>query len=157
MPRIPEYLLSLPERVVRSAAALTAGLLREVGDVALPARIRKTVLYQTMVESTLRFLIEQVGEVEGVYPAEQTGPDNFLIQRAVGDGIDLAGIVAFQASPVWIFAALADISGAGRDLLDEISLSLKEEGLLDRDTEFESVEQVLDGLERTAGQLATWC
>jgi hypothetical protein len=154
MPRFADYLLSLPERVVRSTSALTAGLLREIGDAALPARLRRTVLYRTMVESTLRFLIERVGEVEGTYSNEEAGPENFLVQRAVGDGVDLAGIVAFHASPVWVLAALADISGAGRDLIDEITSSLKDEGLLDRDTVFESIEQVLDGLERTAGQLA---
>jgi hypothetical protein len=39
--------------------------------------------------------------------------------------------------------------------MDEIATSLKDEGLLERETSFENVDQVLDGLERTAGQLAT--
>jgi hypothetical protein len=149
-----QYLLSLPERVVRSTSALAAGLLREIGNVTLPAAVRRTRLYQTMVEATLRFLIEQVGEVEGRYPAEGKLAENFLLQRTVGDGIDLAGLLAFHASPVWVLAALADISGAGRQLMDEITTSLKDEGLLDRSKTFENVDQVLDGLERTAGQLA---
>ncbi len=149
------YLLSLPERVLRSASALSAGLIREIGNVTLPSAVRRTKLYQTMVESTLRFLLEQVGEVDGVYPAEGKLAENFLLKRTLGDGIDLAGIVAFHASPVWVFAALADISGAGRQLIDEISLSLKDEGLLDRDMHFENIDQLLDGLELTAGQLAT--
>jgi hypothetical protein len=55
----------LPERLLRSASALAGGLLREVGEAALPAAVRRTRLYQTMVEAVLRFLIEQVGEVEG--------------------------------------------------------------------------------------------
>src|SRR4051812_2291906 len=125
------YLLSLPERVLRSASALSAGLVREIGIVALPKRIRKTLLYRTMVEATLRFLIEEVGQVENAYPAEGKLADNFLVQRAVGDGIDLAGIVAFQASPVWVLAALADLTGAGRQLMGEITASLQDEGLLD--------------------------
>ena len=154
MKGIHRYLLSLPERVVRSASALTAGLVREVSDVALPRRLRRTVVYRIMVESTLRFLIEQVGEVEGAYPVDGQLSDDFLLQRAVGDGIDIAGVVAFHASPVWILAALSDLSGAGRDLLDDIIVSLKQDRLLDADTEFENVEQVLDGLERTTGQLA---
>ncbi len=149
------YLLSLPERVLRSASALSAGLVREIGIVALPKRIRKTLLYRTMVEATLRFLIEEVGQVENAYPEEGKLADNFLMQRAVGDGIDLAGIVAFQASPVWVLAGLADLTGAGRQLMGEITASLQDEGLLDRNTSFESVDQVLDGLERTAGELAT--
>src|SRR5580658_1791532 len=149
------YLLSLPERVLRSVSALSAGLVHEIGNVTLPAGVRRTKLYQTMVESTLRFLVEQVGQVDGVYPAEGKLAENFLLKRTLGDGIDLAGIVAFHASPVWVLAALADISGAGRQLMDEISSSLKDEGLLDRNTSFENVDQILDGLERTAGQLAT--
>jgi len=149
------YLLSLPERVLRSASALSAGLVREIGNVTLPRGVRRTKLYQTMVESTLRFLVEQVGQVDGVYPDEGKLAENFLLKRTLGDGIDLAGVVAFHASPVWVFAALADISGAGRQLIDEISSSLKDEGLLDRNTRFENVDQILDGLERTAGQLAT--
>jgi hypothetical protein len=149
------YLLSLPERVLRSASALSAGLARELGNVALPTAVRRTKLYQTMVESTLRFLVEQVGQVGGVYPVEDALAENFLLKRAVGDGIDFIGIVAFHASPVWILAALADISGAGRQLIDEISSSLKDEGLLDPATRFETVDQLLDGMEQTAGQLAT--
>jgi hypothetical protein len=149
------YLLSLPERVLRSASALSAGLLHEIGNVTLPAGVRRTRLYQTMVESTLRFLVEQVGQVDGAYPAEGKLAENFLLKRTLGDGIDLAGLAAFHASPVWVLAALADLSGAGRQLMDEISSSLKDEGLLDRNTRFENVDQLLDGLERTAGQLAT--
>jgi len=148
------YILSLPERAVRSASALSAGLVREIGNVILPTAVRRTKLYQTMVESTLRFLVEQVGEVPGIYPTQDALAENFLLKRAVGDGIDFIGIAAFHASPVWILAALADISGAGRQLVDEISSSLKEDGLLDRDTRFETVDQLLDGLEHTAGQLA---
>jgi hypothetical protein len=148
------YLLSLPERVLRSASALSAGLVREIGNVTLPKAVRRTRLYQTMVESTLRFLVEEVGQVDGAYPAEGKLAEHFLLKRALGDGVDLAGLAAFHASPVWVLAALADISGAGRQLIEEISTSLKDEGLLDRNTNFESVDQILDGLERSAGQLA---
>jgi hypothetical protein len=155
MTPLNKYLLSLPERVLRSASALAAGLVREIGEVVLPNRIRRTRVYQTMVGTTLRFLIEQVGEVPDVYPGEEKLAENFLLKRTLGDGIDLAGIVAFHASPVWVLAALADISGAGRQLMDEIAASLKDEGLLDRNRNFESLDQVLDGLEQTAGQLAT--
>jgi hypothetical protein len=40
--RMAKYVLSLPERVLRSAAALAGGLIREVGDVTLPAALRRT-------------------------------------------------------------------------------------------------------------------
>jgi hypothetical protein len=148
------YILSLPERVLRSLAALSGGLLREIGNVALPAAVRRTALYRTMVGVALRFLIEEVGQVEGVYPSEGRLAENFLLQRTASHGIDLLGILAFQASPIWVLAALADAAGGSLKLVQEISQALQEEGLLDRETRFETMEQVLDGLETTTGHLA---
>jgi hypothetical protein len=151
---VARYLLSLPERAVRSATALAAGLLRELGDAALPAALRRTRLYQNLVEGTLRFFLEQVAEVEGAYPPEGRLAEDFALRRAAGNGIEWVGILTFRASPVWVLAVLADLSGAGRHLVQEIAAALQQEGLLDRESHFESVDQILDGLERTAGHLA---
>jgi len=148
------YLLSLPERVLRSASALAGGVLRGAGEAALPAAVRRTRLYTTLVDSTLRFLIEQVGQVEGTYASETQLADGFLKRRMAGNGIEWIGIVAFRASPVWVLAALADLSGAGRHLVREIAESLKRDGLLPPETQMETVDQLLDGLEQTAGKMA---
>jgi hypothetical protein len=152
---VKAYLLSLPERLVRSVLGLGAGVAREVGEVALPAGIRRGQLYQNLVDTTLRFLIEQVGGVEGVYRAEETLADNFLARRTAGNAIEALGIVAFRASPVWVLAALADVCGMGRHLIPEIADALKAQGLLEPDAQFTSVEQMLDGLERTSSRLAS--
>lgn len=152
--RLKHYLLSLPERALRSTTAVSAGLLRELGDVALPEPVRRSKLYETMVEATLRFLIEQVGQVEGAYQPQGRLSDDFAVRRAAGNGIELVGILAFRASPVWVMAALADVSGAGRKLVREIADSLKQEGLLDPARDFDSVDHVLDGLEKTSGRVA---
>jgi hypothetical protein len=151
---VRRYLITVPERVARSLVALGAGLAREVGEIALPRGIRGSRLYQNLVDATLRYLIEQVGGVEGVYSTDGALPDDFLARRATGNAIEVLGIVAFRASPVWILAALADLSGAGRQLIPEISSALKAEGLLEKDAQFTSVDQILDGLERTSGRLA---
>lgn len=148
------YLLSLPERVLRSAATLAAALVQELGSVALPSGVRRTKLYRALVEQTLRFLIEQVGGVEGKFPDETKLAENFIVRRTAGNGLELIGILTFHASPVWVLAALADLSGAGRQLIQEISASLKQEGLLDPNTQFETVDQLLDGLESSSGRLA---
>ncbi len=162
MPRPPEststrvgnYVISLPERVVRSASAAAGGLLREIGEVAVPAALRRTKLYRNMVDSTLRFLVEQVGQVEGAWPAQDKLAENFAVRRTAGNGIEMIGVLTFRASPVWVLAALADLSGAGRHLIREIAASLQEQGLLDKETRFESVDQMLDGLERVSGRTA---
>jgi hypothetical protein len=155
MKSVAAYLLSLPERTLRSATALAGGVIRELGQVTIPGTIRRSQVYQNLVEATLRFLIEQVGDVQGVYPSEDKLAEDFLVRRTAGNGIELIGLLTFRASPVWVLAALADASGAGRFLITEISQSLKQEGLLDPDTEFSTVDQMLDGLEGSAGRLAS--
>ena len=151
---VKSYLLSFPERLIRSALGLGAGVAREVGEVALPDGVRRSQLYQNLVDATLRFLIEQVGGVEGVYKAESALPDDFLVRRTAGNAVEALGIVAFRASPVWILAALADLCGMGRHLIPEIADALKAQGLLEQETEFATVDQMLDGLERTSSHLA---
>jgi predicted neuraminidase len=151
---VKTYLLTLPERVLRSALGLGAGAAREVSEVVLPDAVRTSQLYKNLVDATLRFVIERVGGVEGVYSNEDVLPEDFLARRTAGNAIEIAGIVAFSASPVWILAALADVCGAGRQLIPEIAEALKAQGLLDEDTEFASVDQMLDGLERTSARLA---
>jgi hypothetical protein len=148
------YLLSIPERLVRAVLGLGAGAAREVGEVALPDAVRQSQLYKNLVDTSLRFLIENVGGAEGVYSASEPLPDGFLVRRTAGNAVEVLGIVAFRASPVWVLAALADLCGAGRQLIPEIADALKAQGLLEQDAQFTSVEQMLDGLERTSSRLA---
>lgn len=151
---VKSYLISLPERLVRSVVGLGAGVAREVGEIAIPDGVRRTRLYQNLVDTTLRFLIEQVGGVEGVFRDDGKLADDFLVRRTAGNAIEALGIVAFRASPVWVLAALSDVCGIGRHVIPEIAAALKERGLLDHDAHFTSVDQLLDGLERTSGRLA---
>lgn len=148
------YVLSLPERVIRSALGLSAGLLREVGEVVLPQAVRRSALYRSLVDTTLRYVIEQVGGAKGAYPTEQPQPADFLARRGAGHAIELLGIVAFRVSPVWVLAALADLSGLGRRLIPEIAEALRAEGLVGETSRIESVDQLLDALEKTSSRLA---
>src|SRR5580698_8017229 len=75
------YLLSLPERAIRSALGFTAGLLREIGEVALPRTVRRGQLYKSLVDTTLRYVIEQVGGAKGVYRTEVSQTQDFLVRR----------------------------------------------------------------------------
>jgi hypothetical protein len=148
------YLLSLPERVVRSALGFSAGLLREIGEVALPRTVRRGQLYRSLVDTSLRYVIEEVGGAKGIYRSGEPASPDFIGRRGVGHGIELLGIAAFRVSPVWVLAALADLSGLGRRLIPEIADALKAAGLLEREAQLENVDQLLDSLERTSSRLA---
>ena len=149
------YLVTLPERLVRSVVGLGAGLAREVSDLVLPDSVRQGQLYRNMVDTTLRFLIEQVGGAEGAYPPEGALPQDFFARRAAGNAVEMLGIVAFRASPVWVLAGMADLCGLGRHLIPQLADELKQQGLLDQHTTFESMDQVLDGLEKTSARMAS--
>ena len=151
---VTAYLLSLPERFVRSTLGLGAGVVREAGELTLPRSVRRGRLYQNLVDTTLRYVIERVGGVEGVYQIDGNLPDDFLVRRTAGNAVEVLGIITLHASPVWVLAALADVCGIGRHLIPEISGALKAQGLLEPDAEFTSVDQIVDGLERTSSRLA---
>ena len=148
------FALSLPERLVRSLAGLCGGLIREIGVVAVPARLRRTTLYRLIEEVTLRFLIAQVGQVEGVYPSEEQIAGNFLLRRGASHGMELIGLLTIHVSPIWVLAALADATGAGHALIQQIAGALKDEGLLNADAHFNTMDQLLHGLEKMSGHLA---
>ncbi len=63
-------------------------------------------------------------------------------------------MLAFRTSPVWVLAALADLCGFGRYLIPQIADVLKSEGLLETTGSFTTMDQLLEGLERSAAQLA---
>jgi hypothetical protein len=151
---LAEYVVSLPERVVRSATALGAGIVREVGETTLPAGIRRTQLYRSMVDLTLRFLIEDVGQIRGVYPTDGRLSEDFLLRRTAGNGIEAIGLLTFRASPVWVFAAIADVTGAGKMLIREIADALQKDGLIESTAGIDDVDTLLDRLEHGSGRLA---
>jgi hypothetical protein len=148
------YALSLPERTVRSLSALGGGLLREVSQLALPAQVRDAALYRATAGIGLRFLIEQLGDVYGVYPRHDPLSRKFVRRYAVGASIEMVGIVTIFLSPVWVLAALGDATRVSKTLFSEIGDALKAEGLLDPDARLETMAQLLDGLERTSTHLA---
>ncbi len=152
--RAPGYLCSLPERLLRSVSALAGGAVHELGHVILPLRLRRSKVYDALVESTARFLVETVGQVENAYPKNEPVPDDFTGRWLAGNVVSIAGLAAFRASPVWVLAALSDLAGAGRELIPEIAQALERDGLLEPGRRFENLDQLLDGLEHSSGRLA---
>jgi len=93
------YVLSLPERTLRSVSALAGGLVRETAAVVLPVGVRRGRLYRNLVDVTLQFLIEKIGQVDSATgPSREELAENFLARRAAGNGIELMGLLTFRAS-----------------------------------------------------------
>ena len=58
------FLVSLPERVVRSLFALVGGGVHETAELVLPRLVRRSRLYEATAKNLLRVSIELVGGVE---------------------------------------------------------------------------------------------
>ena len=154
MRRLAGYALSLPERAARIVVGSTAGIVKGVSELLIPEAIRSTRLYQILLAKNLRFLIQDVGGIEGVYAGEGPPPRNYIARKFVGNFIELAGFMTLRASPVWILAALADVLGGTKAFLKELASELRNRGVLDPALQVESVDQLLDGLESFAAGMA---
>ena len=108
------YLAFLPERTARAGAALAGGLVYEVSEVALPLAVRRSKLYQAIVGRLLRIMIELVGGVEGVYPAQEMLVRELLVRKTAGNVVELSSFVAVGWSPVWLLAGASDLVGVRR-------------------------------------------
>lgn len=58
------YLLSLPERTLRSMAAVAGGTTSLLTEALFPEALRGTTLYKVFVGDTQRFIITKVAQVQ---------------------------------------------------------------------------------------------
>jgi hypothetical protein len=148
------YALSLPERTIRAAAAGLGGLLFETTQVLVPGWLRRSRLYRAIVAGTLRITVELIGGASGILPPEEITAQELAVRKAAGTGIELAGLMLMKWSPLWLFAATADLTGGTRTYLQTLVGELRRNGLLHEGTDVTSVNQLLDTLEGTSGLVA---
>ncbi len=80
--------------------------------------------------------------------------EDFLVKRTASHGIELLGLLTLHVSPYLGIGRPGQSTGAGHALIEQIADSLKQEGLLEKDAQFGTLDEVLNGLEKTSSQLA---
>ena len=160
--RIPEresrgslasYVVSLPERMVRTVAAGGGGLLLEAADHILPPAARESKLYQCTVARPFRITVEFVGGVEGRFPSEMSAPE--LVKRKVaGNVVELGCVFTVGFSPLWFLAAASDVTNGTRVYLDTFVRELKRVDVLPESTDVSTVNDLLTLLEGASSQAA---
>jgi hypothetical protein len=148
------FLLSVPERIVRSLAALVGGLVHESAQLLLPRLVRRSRLYEASAKNLLRVTIELVGGVEGSSTAESGGVGQLAVRKGAGNVVELGSIAAFGFSPLWLLAAASDLARGSRVYLDTLVDEHKAAGVLAPEAEFGSVDELLGALERGSGTAA---
>jgi len=148
------FLLSLPERAVRSAVAVAGGTVHETAQLVLPRFVRGSRLYEATAKNLLRVAIELVGGVATPRGKEATGPGELALRKGAGNVVELGSIAAFGFSPLWLLAGASDLLHGSRLYLETLVEELQRGGLLAEEVEVESVDELLGVLERGAGRAA---
>jgi aconitate hydratase len=156
--RLTRYLVSLPERLVRAVAAATGGTIHETAQLVLPRLVRSSRLYEATAKNLLRIAVELVGGVERA-PEEladevEASPAKLAARKVGGNVVELGSILAFGFSPLWLLAAAADVTRGTRVYLDVLVGELKGAGVLARDTDIATVDELLGALEGASGTTA---
>ena len=154
MGRTRSFLVSLPERLVRSLVAVVGGAVHETAEVVLPRFVRRSRLYEATAKNLLRIAIELIGAVEREVPAGQPDAGELLKRKTAGNVVELGSIVAFGFSPLWLLAGASDISHGSRVYLESLASELKRAGVLAEEAELGTVDDVLSALEGTSGTTA---
>ena len=147
-------LASLPERGVRAAAATVGGAVYQTSEVLLPSWFRRSKLYQVTISRAMRVVVGYVGGVDGVLSPSQMPLRDLAVRKTVGNTVELASILAVGWSPLWLMAAVADITGGTKVYLRTLVAELKRDGLLPADVDIASFEELLNRAEKTSGLLA---
>jgi hypothetical protein len=148
------FVASLPERFIRTIAALLGGAVHETAELVLPRLVRRSRLYEATAKNLLRVAIELVGRVEGAPTVEETPPRELAMRKGAGNVVELGSIAAFGFSPLWLLAGASDIARGSRVYIDALVGELKAAGVLAEDVEVGSVDELLGVLERGAGRTA---
>ena len=147
------YTLSIPERYMRGLTALTGGMLKETTDLVVPDFVQDTTSYNIFVGNLLRFAVENVGGVEGLYEDDSLEGE-YATRKVIGNAIEGVGIATVHASPLWIFAFFADSVKGGQAYLDRLSDELVERGYIESDKTSKSLKGLLEGIEKTTSSFA---
>jgi hypothetical protein len=156
--RITFFAASLPERLVRAGAAVLGGTVHETAELLLPRIARRSRLYEASAKNLLRIMIEGVGSVDRpqgdeIEPAAPA-PKELAIRKGAGNVVELGSIAAFGFSPLWLLAAVADITRGSRVYLRALTDELKAAGVIQDDVDVSSVDELLGVLEGTSGRTA---
>lgn len=149
------FMMSLPERLGRSVVGSAGGFVKVLAGALVPGRMKKSQMYHIAVQKMLRFLVEDVGGVEGVYQAGDGGKqDRFVLRKAVGNAIEFAGMATLHISPVFVLAILSDAAKGTRSYLNELVVELKRLEVIQEGEAINNLDQLMGAIEKTSGNVA---
>lgn len=148
------YGLSLPERTVRSSAAMIGGAIHESATLLVPQAFRDSKTYDTFVQQMLDVMARDVGGVrqpddhDAAVADSQDGDqvEDYVARKAVGTFVDLAGMATLHVSPLTVLAIVSDLAYGSQKYLSELADELKREGIIAEDSTIGSTAELLEAI-----------
>ena len=153
------YGLSLPERTVRSSAAMIGGVINESATLLVPQAFRDSTTYRKFVQQMMDMVNEDVGGVkkQPVDDAEQPEGssgrvENYVAKKTVGTFLDLAGMATLHLSPITLLAITSDLAYGSTTYLKALSDELKKEGVIAEDSTIGNTAELLEAVAKASAE-----
>ena len=149
------YGLSLPERTVRSSAAMIGGVINESATLLVPQAFRDSTTYRKFVQQMMDMVNEDFGGVKRSPNADESEPtkiENYVAKKTVGTFLDLAGMATLHLSPITLLAITSDLAYGSTTYLTALADELKKEGVIAEDSTISSTAQLLDAVAKASSE-----
>lgn len=143
------YLLSVPERTIKSVVSVGTGISSLLTNLLIPSVVKDSATYRVTFGMLQQFLIEKVAQVEDSEKNIQL-KDHYVIRKTVGSIIEGVGLISIRFSPVWMLAILSDVSGGSRIYIHRLIDDLKKSQLIDKNVNYDNIYDLLDGINRSS-------
>ncbi len=149
------YVLSLPERTIRSMAALAGGTSTLLTETLFPESLRGTTTYNVTIGMLQQFVVERVAGMESeVAEGQDEIGDDYVQRKMAGTALEVAGLVTMGFSPLWVLAIAGDAAGGSKVFLNRLVEHLKENGVVVEDTKATELVDVLEAVQEASSKSA---
>jgi len=155
--RLNHYLalsLSIPERAARALGAIIGGSTLLLTKTLFPSAVKNSSSYKFTFGMFQTFLIKNVAGVDHV-DTDLELQDNFVNRKLLGTSLEAAGLLTMHLSPVWVFAIASDAAKGGQVFLQRLVHHLKENKVIQADTNPKTLEQILQAIHEMTRDGAT--
>ena len=159
-----QYTLSLPERAIRSTAAIVGGIAQQSATMLVPSAFQDSKTYQTFVKQMLDMVAHDIGGTERdpaeVGSAEENAAEkdaqteSYVAKKTVSTFVDLAGMATLHVSPMTILAVMSDVAYGSNVYLKQLGEELKREGVIDSDSTIDHAADLLEAIGSASGKAA---
>ena len=153
--------LSLPERTVRSTAAMIGGAIDESATLLVPQAFRDSKTYNVFVQQMLDTVSKNVGGVGENKEDEGSKPDqddaeieDYVAKKTVSTFVDLAGMATMHVSPMTILAIVSDVAYGSKTYLNQLTDELKKEGVIAEDSTIANAADLLQAVGQASSETA---